>query len=223
MANSYATSTQLVTVLTGTERVVIDNGGSVIAETTTQAIVNLVSQNGLPFGNGGAVAGVEGNINRQISSAGVSPAATGADKVIAVYSLPANSLVANGQGLNIIAQGSFAANGNTKDVKIIFGCTTAVVGSTVTGGTTIADTAAVTTNGGGWAIEANVFKYGAANSNTQIGLHQQVQVGGAVAALLAPGLTTATENAPILIAITGNATTSAADIVLNFLEINAMN
>jgi len=92
----------------------------------------------------------------------------------------------------------------------------------VTGGTTIADSAAVTTNGGGWALEANAFKYGAANSNTQIGLHQQAQIGGAVAALLAPSLLTATENAVILIAITGNCTTTATDIVFNFLEVNAM-
>ena len=108
-------------------------------------------------------------------------------------------------------------------MKIIFNATTAVVGSTVTGGTTVADTGTVTTNGGGWSVQANVFKYGAAGSNTQIGLHQQCQVGAAVSALLAPQLITATESGSILIAITGNATTTASDIVFNFAEINAMN
>lgn len=166
----------------------------------------------------------EGNLNRQISSAGVNPGATGADNVLAVYPLLANSFDQAGRGISIIAQGSFAGNTNTKRVKIIVNPASAVVGSTVgSGGTTIADTAAVTTNGGGWALEAEVFKYGAAGSNTQIGLHQQAQVGGAVAALLAPSLITAAENGAILIAVTGNATTAVTDIVFNFLEVNAMN
>ena len=175
------------------------------------------------FGSSTGLMAAEGNINRQISSAGVTPGATGADNVLAVYSLPASAFDVLGRGLGITAQGSFGATSNTKRVKIIFNATTAVVGSTVTGGTTVADTGAVTTNGGGWSVQANIFKYGAAGSNTQIGLHQQCQVGAAVSALLAPALITATESSPILIAITGNATTATSDIVLNFLEVNAMN
>ena len=175
------------------------------------------------FGSSLGLMAAEGNINRQLSAAGVSPGATGADNVLAVYSLPANAFDVLGRGLGITAQGSFGATGNNKRVKIIFNATTAVVGSTVTGGTTVADTGTVTTNGGGWSVQANVFKYGAAGSNTQIGLHQQCQVGAAVSALLAPALITATESGSILIAITGNATTTASDIVFNFAEINAMN
>jgi hypothetical protein len=191
------------------------SGGTVPATEATQ------------FGTGAGLMAAEGNINRQISSAGVQPGATGADNVLAFFSLPANSFdgVANtNRGLCISAQGSFGATGNNKRVKIIFNPATAVVGSTVgAGGTTIADTGTVATNGGGWSLAANVFKYGAANSNTQIGLHQQAQVGAAVAALLAPSLITAVENAAILIAVTGNATTAASDIVFSFLEVNAMN
>lgn len=196
--------------------------GVAIGQTTPApaAFSSLSSQ----FGGGGATMNAEGNINRQISSAGVNPGATAADNVLAVYSLPAGSLAALGQGLDILAQGSFASNGDTKRIKIIVNPATAVVGSTVgTGGTTVADTGAVTTSGGGWILGANVFKYGAAGSNTQIGLHQQAQVGGAVAALLAPSLITAAENGAILIAVTGNATTAVTDIVFNFLEVNALN
>ena len=183
------------------------------------AFTSLTSQ----FGGGNAVVNNEGNINRQISAAGVQPGATAADNVLAVYTLPAGSFAAAGQGVNIIAQGSFGATANNKRVKIIVNPATAVVGSTVgAGGVTVADTAVVATNGGGWAVEANVFKYGAAGSNTQLGLHQQAQVGAAVAALLAPAPITAAESGAILIAITGNATTAVSDIIFNFLEINAM-
>jgi hypothetical protein len=180
------------------------------------------------LGSGAATFPEEGNISRTALAvgAGVSPGSIGNDNVLLAYSLPANSfdgVAGTNRGLNIAVSGSFGATGNNKDIKIWWGCTTAVVGSAVTGGVAIADTGVVTTNGGGWALMANVFKYGAANSNTQLGVHTQAQVGNAVAALLAPQNLTAVENAPILIAITGNANTAASDIVLNWVDINAMN
>lgn len=187
------------------------NGGSNPASEVTQ------------FGLGSALMAEEGNIVRQANSTGISPALTGADVVVAVYSMPANSFDAAGRGLNLLAMGSFAANANTKRLKLIFNATTAVVGSAVTGGTTICDTGAVTTNGQGWCLEANVFKYGSAGSNTQLGIHQSAQTGGTVSPLLAPSVITAVESGPILIAVTANATTTATDILFNFLEINAMN
>src|SRR6266436_3122045 len=42
-------------------------------------------------------------------------------------------------------------------------------------------------NGGGWQLMASVFKYGAAGSNTQIGIHNQAIVSTAVAPV-APSL-----------------------------------
>jgi hypothetical protein len=176
------------------------------------------------FGGGAGIMAEEGNINRQISAAGVSPGATGADNVLAFFSLPAGSFDVLGRGIGITAEGAFAATANNKQVKIIFNPATAVVGSTVgAGGVTIADSGVVATNNLGWSLQANVFKYGAAGSNTQIGLHQQAQMGGTVSSLLKPSLITAVESGAILIAVTGNATTAASDILFNFLEINAMN
>ena len=180
---------------------------------------------------GGAAAGATngafneaGNLNVQISSAGVSPGATAADNVIAVATLPANVFNAANRGILISAAGSFAATANNKRVKIIVNPATAVVGSTVgTGGTTICDTGTVATNGAGWQLQGSVFKYGIAGSNTQIGIHNQAQIGAAVASMLAPSLITATESGAILVAITGNATTATTDIVFNWLEISAMN
>lgn len=178
------------------------------------------------FGLGAALMAEEGNISRQLSSAGIQPGATGADNVLAFFSLPANSFDIAGRGVTITAQGTFVSNANTKDMKIVFNPSTAVVGSTVgAGGTTIADTGSQTTGtaGTGWSIQANVFKYGAAASNTQLGLHQQAQVGSVVGGIVPPSLLTATESGAILIAVTGNAGTAATDIKLNFFEINAMN
>jgi hypothetical protein len=176
------------------------------------------------FGSGQGTFKESGNLTLQVSSAGVSPGATGADNVLAFFSIPANSFDVAGREIQITASGKFGSTGNNKDIKLIFNPATAVVGSTVGGsGTTIADTGTVATNGGGWNISATVIKFGAANSNTQIAIHQQAQVGAAVSALLAPTLPTATENAPILVAVTGNATTATTDIVFNMLQIVASN
>lgn len=169
----------------------------------------------------------EGNINRQIfAAAGVSPGATGVDSVLAVFALPANSFDILGRGIALTASGKFATNANTKEVKLFFNATTAVVGSTITGGTAVADSGAQTGSNVGWSLFANIFKLGAAGSNTQY-----AQCTGAIAGSTHLGLgasslplfPTAVENAIILVAVTGNATTTATDIVLNFFEVNAMN
>jgi len=176
------------------------------------------------FGSGTALMGEEGNINRQISAAGVQPGATGADNVIAVYSLPANSFDVNGRGLTITAMGSFGATGNNKRIKLFFNPATAVVGSTVgAGGTLLADTGTVTTNGGGWMVSGNVFKYGATGSNTQLATSNGAISGAVHNGVSAPAAATAVESGAILIAVTGNATTAASDILFQWLEVNAMN
>jgi hypothetical protein len=177
------------------------------------------------FGKSGGDFGASGNLNTSISGAGVSPGATGADNVLAVFTLPANAFDVASRGINISAAGSFANNAHTKDCKIIFNPSTAVVGSTVgSGGTTIADTGSFSTAANvGWSLEANVYKYGAAGSNTQLGIHAAAQIGATVGTLLIPTLITATESGAILIAITGNAGTTATDILLNFAELFLMN
>lgn len=180
---------------------------------------------GSAFGGGTAVMGAGGTINRQISSTGVQPGATAADNVLAVYSIPASSFSASGRGVNIMAAGSFAATNNAKRVKIIFNPSAAVVGSTVTGGTTIADTGALTTtsNNVPWFLSGDVYKYGAAASNTQITIPRLSIFGATTPAIVTPTLITATESGAILVAVTGNATTATTDITFNFLEVNARN
>jgi hypothetical protein len=190
----------------------------------------LAGQNPLPsslqtyFGGGLGSFLEEGNLSRQISAAGVTLASTGADVVLAVYSIPASSFDAAGRGLTLQALGSFAANANNKTVNMIFNPATAVVGSTVGGGgTTVATTGVSAGNGVGWQLGANIFKYGALGSNTQFTVETATIVGTTHGGIGVPANATAVESAAILIAVTGNAATTATDIIFNFLEVNAMN
>ena len=193
----------------------------------TQAILAQIQQIS-QFGNGGSLTGGGGDIYDLIVPAGQSPGATGADNVLAVFSLPANSFDVAGRVLNIEALGTFANNTNSKRVKVIFNPATAVVGSTVgTGGTTIVDTGAWTTTGlTGFNVQAQVTKYGLPNSNTQLATPIGVVLGmthGGIGSGSAINLVTAVENAPILIAVTGNAATAATDILLYQVQINVFN
>lgn len=176
------------------------------------------------FGQAAAAAmAEEGNIYRVVS-AGTNPGGTGADYVLATFALPANCFDISGRGITVTGQGAFSTDTDSKRLKILCGGTLQTVGQTVTGTmTVIADTGTVTVNGSGWSVQANIFKYGAIGSNTQLGIHQQCQTGGTVQPLLAPTLLGFVETAPIYLALTGNAATDVGDIVFNFFEVNAMN
>ena len=180
------------------------------------------------FSQGGSsslIIGASGNAvgGLLLSPTGVQPGAIGADNVLAAFTLPALFFDGANRGLQLTAAGSFGATGNNKTLKLFAGATTAVVGSTISGGTAIASTGVVTTNGGGWQIQASVYKYGSMGANTQIAIHQPTQVGGAVGTLLVPQLLTMTESGALIFAITGNVATATSDIVLNFFEAFAMN
>lgn len=169
-----------------------------------------------------------GNLYRNaFSGAGSNPASTGGDIVVDVFTLPANALDGTGnRGLTITASGNKANNANTITAKIVFNATTAVIGSAVSGGTTIASTGATAVTGGvGWNISGQVFKYGVANSNTQ--LYQQIaSTVGTTIALGGVGVAatmTATENAGILVAFTINCATTATDASIWWDEITGFN
>ncbi len=177
------------------------------------------------FGSGTATFFGEGNISRLVSATGVSPGGTAADNVIATYTLPANSFDGIGnRGLRINAAGTFGANGNNKRIKVMFNPASATLGSTVgASGTTCVDTGTLTTSGGGWVVTGAVFKYGAAVSNTQICMNLGSMAGTSHLGTAAPALATASETGGIFIAVTGNASTSTSDIMLNWFEVNVVN
>lgn len=169
------------------------------------------------FGGSGVAMTSEGVLSAQASAAGIQPGATAADKVLAVFSIPAGSFDVAGRRVVVNAIGSFGATGNNKTVKIIFNPSAAVVGSTVTGGTTVASSGVVATNGGQFAIGATITKVGAAGANTQISTSSGISTTAPVTNL------TATESGAILIAVTGNAATATTDITLNTFTVIGSN
>jgi hypothetical protein len=180
------------------------------------------------FGNGGANFSAAGNLTQVAygNTSGVTPAALAADNVLAVYSLPPNSFDKLGRLISVTAQGQFVNNANVKTAKIIYNPSTAVVGSTVgTGGTVIATTSAYSTSGAtfGWQLEASICKYGALNSNTQSAQQTASIVGTVHQGVSAAANVSGTENASILIAVTGNAATASGDIMMTFFEVCASN
>jgi hypothetical protein len=187
---------------------------------------------GASLGNGAATFGAnannplqmgdDGNLIVQTIAAGRNPAGTGSDYVVAVGSIPVGAFDIANRGINIMAAGS-ALNATSKTFKIIMGATAPAVGSIVSGGTTVAALGPVTTtSAGGWQLTANVFKYGAAGSNTQIAIHEAGQCGADLATLTAFSLLTLNESAAISVAVTINAAT-ATDAIFAFLQVFGMN
>jgi hypothetical protein len=175
------------------------------------------------FGSGLGTFAEEGNAFRY-PGPNANPASTNADIVMAAYVLPAKSFDVSGRGIVLNSIGAFANNTNVKDAKIIIGATTATVGSAVVGGTTIADTGAYSTASAvGWSLLAQVFKYGAAASNTQIAICTGIIIGNSHSGMTAPAALTLTESGAVNIAFTLNAATTATDATFSFAEVNALN
>lgn len=170
---------------------------------------------------GSATSGVArsgGNLSVQVSSAGQGNGADVTDDVLFTYALPASALDAAGRQVTITAAGKFAATANNKRIKIWWGTTTQTVGAAVAGGTLIADSGVVTTNGGGWTAGVQVEKYGANGSNTQIATSAQIAAGASHLGTAAPTLLTAVESGVINITVTGaSSTTGAANDVVGQL------
>jgi hypothetical protein len=155
-----------------------------------------------------------GNLWMQAPAGGAAPAGTAADYVVATATIPAAAFDQASRTIEVWAAGSFGANANTKTVKLIVAPTTANIGAAVVGGTTVATSGAVTTNGQGWSMEAQLTKTGAFGSNTQSAIHFATQVGAASAALTNPQSLTLTEAATVTVAVTINCATLAADAAL---------
>jgi hypothetical protein len=188
------------------------------------------------FGSGQAIMGAEGNIF-DFASAGTNPTITGTGVIMAVCTLPANSLDTAGRGLNISAFGSMA-NGTATRCQIYWntGAGAVVGGTGLGGGTLIADTTSASA-GGAFALSCFVFKYGngvlvagsglvGTPANTQVAAHQQAQIGSTVFPLVVPTLLTATETGVITISVVGTTASGGAgvgNLVLNLVQITAAN
>ena len=180
------------------------------------------------FGGGTATMDESGNLYVASGTPLTNPASITNDNVLAVFSFPASSFNAAGKGIEVTAGGNLAANTHVKECKIIWNPTAAVVGSAVATNSTsflLGDTGS-TTNGGatsGWLIQSEVYKYGALGSNTQVGQETGTIIGSTHGGCGLAAALTANESLAILIAVTGNATTSVGDIGLWNVNIQGFN
>lgn len=175
------------------------------------------------FGQGTGTLSESGNLSVSVSNPFSNPAGITNDYVIAVYSLPANSLSLSGKGLEITASGNLGNDAQVKRVKIIMNPTSATLGSIVSGGTTVGDTGSVTAANVGWVLQSQLYKYGAAGSNTQIAQFLDGSVGLTSLGVGLAAAITGNESGAILFAVTGNATTSVGDISLYNVNIEGFN
>ena len=184
---------------------------------------------GVQFGSGSAIETPAGPINKTVSAAGTNPAFIGADVVVAVYTIPANSfdgVAGTNRMIRADAWGGFSGDVTSKRVKLWFSPNIQTASTTISGGTLIADTLATTSNAGGWWVSGNVTKYGAANSATQL-----LTTNGALAglnpatngAMLAPSLTTGMESTSLYISVTCNNTASTLSSTLSLFVVEGLN
>lgn len=199
------------------------------AATTENFTLNQLGLGPTLFGGGTATMEESGNVNVQTGNPLSNPASITNDNVLGVYTIPANSLNAAGKGIEVTVAGNFGlTDSQAKRVKLIWNPTSAVVGSAVGTNSTsflLGDTGSTTNAGAaaGWIIQSQVYKYGAAGSNTQIGQETGVIIGSTHGGCgLASALTT-NESLPIQVAVTGNATSSVGDISLYNINIEAFN
>lgn len=177
----------------------------------------------------------EGNLYRLIGNPIAGNAADTTDDIVGGIGLDAGAFDVAGRGLCITAQGKFGAAANNKRFKLwanpaMSGQTVTagvISGGTVTGagsGVLLYDSGVQTGNNVGWSLIGNLFKYGAAGSNTQY--FQAMPIFGAThGGITLPVFSTLTESAIINLVITGASPTTGAanDVVLTFFEVNAMN
>lgn len=97
-------------------------------------------------------AAVGGTIHQD--TAAVGNVGAGEDTLI-TWTMPANTMGANGDQIEIITWGKYASNANNKTVKVYFGATNVVVNH-----------AALSQNGGAWFARATVVRTGAASQDS---------------------------------------------------------
>jgi hypothetical protein len=160
----------------------------------------------LPVGGGTATAQVSG-----VLSVNTTEASTGADTNetdLWTYSLPANTLNANGKSVRIRAWGSCAATANNKTIRLYFGATVLRI---------VANAAAI--NNGTWHVDAVVVRT-AATAQTASAWKWE-PIGGIGMSTTTPAETLASA---VAIKVTGqNGTAAANDVVFSGAIVEVLN
>lgn len=161
--------------------------------------LDLTGSNGLATGSlvkagtGTGTATVVGVLDVQVVNVGNDANTT--EKILATYTLPANSLSANDKSVRIRAWGTLAANGNTKDLRMRFGGIA---------GTVIAQRVSITDSNVDWELEGIVIRTGA---TTQASTGRALVAGAAWTLYDTPGQTL---SAAVDIVMTGKSPTTGA-------------
>ena len=184
---------------------------------------NIGTELGSSGPNAGIVARSDGNFYAAAGTALAGNAAVTTNTVLVSVQIPAFAFDGiQNRIASLTAAGTFASNNNNKQINVYFGSDVQTVGQPVvtTNTTLIAPSGVVTTNGGGWSLQAQVMKYGAAGSNTQQGVNQGIIAGSTHLGTSAPVALTANEALPLYLTITGASSTSgnANDVVLQQVE-----
>lgn len=188
------------------------------------------------FGASGINFFEEGNLYRNIGNPVAGNAADTTDDIIGGFQLPIGAFDKAGRGICITAQGKTGATANNKAIKLWINPTMAgqtvnadgsISGGTVSSagtGAKLLDSSVVTLNAKGWSLGGNLFKYGAAGSNNQY-FQGSTILDTTHGGILAPTFLTQSEAAVMNIVVTGTSGTTGAagDVLLNMLELNAMN
>lgn len=163
---------------------------------------NIISGVGTNLGTGTGKMTSIGVLSNQINTAGVGNGADATDDTLFTYSLPLNSLSANGKAVKCKAWGTLAANGNTKTITPWF----AGVSLLASG---------ITTNNGQWVCEWEVVRVD--STHVMIISHQIVSVTPIVLVNLIANQVVAdlTANASV-IKITGKSGSSAASDIIGY-------
>lgn len=125
----------------------------------------------------------------------------GVDTLI-TYTLPANVLALDGYSLELKAWGTFAANGNNKELKMLFGSAV------------LYDTGVVAVNDGTWMLNATIVRTGAA---TQQAITTMTSSNATVANSVTYLVPTETLSGTIVIKCTGEAIATNDIIQKGFL------
>lgn len=162
------------------------------------------------FGKGlGSPISVSGFIDSQVSSAGIGTGADTTEDVLFTFSLPANSLDQNGRGVAIRVFGSLANNAHTKTVKMYFG--SSVTFTPING----------TQANIGFDLQMTVIRTA---SGVQIANAGGTMGVATVLATLLPIVGADPDTAAIVIKVTGQTATAAAnDVVANAMLTQGFN
>lgn len=159
----------------------------------------------MPGGGGAGTIIPSGVIH--INTTAVGTDADTVEKDLLTYSLPANSLSANGKGVRIRAWGTTAGNANNKSIRLKFGATATMF------------LVGIVMNNQNWTFETDVWRTGAATQDAiATGSRANISIGAT--------FTNPTEDVTgaIIIKLTGeNAVAEANDIVAEGIKVEFLN